>query len=60
MTVPAVAVLLAAEAVLVLLDRQYHAVVVICVVLDLISGLVALDVFFVTLKRTGDLNGARA
>ena len=59
MTVPAVAVLLAAEAVLVLLDRQYHAALII-VVLNLIADLVALDVFFVTLKRTGDLNGARA
>ena len=57
MTAPAVAVRLAAEAVLVLLDRQYHAVVVICVVLDLISGLVALDVGTVIRNYTGDFNG---
>ena len=43
------------------IDRQYHAAeTALADVLDLIAVHVALDVFFVTLKHTGDLNGALA
>ena len=56
MTAGLIAVRLAAEVVLVLLDRQYHAALII-VVLNLIAGLVALDVGTEILYYTGDCNG---